>query len=244
MRLQKFMADAGVASRRKCEELIRAGLVFVNGTQAELGSCVDPEKDEVLYQGKIWKIRQERSLLIFNKPIGVVCTTKDPEGRRTVLDYFRDFPERLYNVGRLDFDSEGLIFMSNDGELANRLMHPRFEIPKTYYVVCNGKLKEEEKKRLEEGVYLHDGMTAPALVSNVKSLPNGNTAFEIQIHEGRNRQVRRMVDAVGHNTLLLRRIRIGNIELGDLPLGSYRPLTETELQQLHVLLEISEKNKV
>jgi len=239
MRLQKFMADAGVASRRKCEEFIAAGLVFVNGEPASLGTCVEPETDEIIFQGERLKAAQRHSILAFNKPAGVVCTSNDPEGRKTVVDYFKDFPERLYNVGRLDFDSEGLIFMSNDGELSNRLMHPSFEIEKVYHVVCDGLLTDGEKRRLESGVYLSDGRTAPARVSELRRLKNGNTAFEITIHEGKNRQVRRMLEAVGHATLLLRRVRIGNISLGELPLGQWRYLTEDELAALRKLLELS-----
>lgn len=139
MRLQKYLADAGIDSRRKCEDLIAQGLVFVNGAPAELGCVVDPEQDIVVYAGKRVASAQERTVLAFNKPQCVVSTMRDPEGRRTVADYFADFPERLYPVGRLDYDSEGLLIMTNDGALAYRMTHPKFTVEKTYLVHCDGR---------------------------------------------------------------------------------------------------------
>ncbi len=228
MRLQKFMADAGVASRRKCEELISAGRVRVNGEVAGLGSSVDPILDAVELDGKTLRLAEMRLTVILNKPKGVMCTTADPEGRPTVMDYVKDLPARVYNVGRLDYDSEGLLVMTNDGALAYKLTHPKFQLGKTYSAVCDGMLTQTQKVALEQGVMLEDGMTSPARVEEVHSLKNGNTAFNITIHEGRNRQVRRMLAAVGHETLMLRRVALGPLRLGDLKIGSHRPLSEAE----------------
>lgn len=223
-------------SRRKCEELIAAGLVFVNGAPAKIGCTVDPLQDEVMYAGKRIIAAQERTVYAFNKPQGVVCTMSDPEGRATVADYFADVAERLYPIGRLDFDSEGLLLMTNEGELAYRMTHPKFSVSKTYLVHCDGALTSAQRVALEQGVLLEDGMTSPAQIKAVQSLRYGSTAFEITIHEGRNRQVRRMLAAVGHETLLLRRVAIGPIALGTLGQGRRRSLTAEELFALKELL--------
>lgn len=237
-RLQKFMAEAGVASRRASEELIKQGCVLVNGTTATLGMSVDPEKDVVLVNGKQVKKQQTRVVIVFYKPRGVVCTSSDPEGRKTVQDYFRELPERLYNVGRLDLNSEGLLLMTNDGALANHLTHPRYGVEKTYRTVCDGKLTASEIALLTNGIELEDGMTAPARVENVRITPKGDTAFSITIHEGRNRQVRRMVEAVGHRTLRLKRERFGPLTLGELQPGQWRRLSEAEIKTLERKLGI------
>lgn len=237
-RLQKFMAEAGVASRRASEELIKQGCVLVNGTTATLGMSVDPEKDVVLVNGKQVKKQQTRVVIVFYKPRGVVCTSSDPEGRKTVQDYFRELPERLYNVGRLDLNSEGLLLMTNDGALANHLTHPRYGVEKTYRTVCDGKLTASEIALLTNGIELEDGMTAPARVENVRTTPKGDTAFSITIHEGRNRQVRRMVEAVGHRTLRLKRERFGPLALGELQPGQWRRLSEAEIKTLERKLGI------
>lgn len=230
MRLQKFLADAGIGSRRKCEEYIREGRAYVNGAPAAIG-CILQEGDVVEFDGRVIAPKEERITIMLNKPQGVVCTSSDPEGRRTAIDYVRALPYRLYCVGRLDYDSEGLVLLTNDGELAHRLTHPSFEVSKTYYVECSGRLSPQDIARLESGVMLEEGITAPAQVKNVKVKGN-RTAFEITIHEGRNRQVRRMVAAVGRDTMLLRRIGEGGVMLGDLPLGSWRKLTDKELTLL------------
>ncbi len=231
MRLQKFMADAGVASRRKCEEYITAGRVKVNGVIAELGCKVEPG-DRVELDGKLLTAETERIVIMLNKPQGVVCTCSDPEGRRTVIDYVKDLPYRLYNVGRLDYDSEGLILLTNDGELAYRMTHPKFEMDKTYHVVCSGVITERDISRLQSGVTLDDGVTSPADVANVRIRRDNKSELDITIHEGRNRQVRRMISAVGKDTLLLRRIKEGPLELADLKTGQWRYLTELEIKAL------------
>lgn len=236
MRLQKYLADAGVASRRKCEELITAGRVRVNGEIAQLGSTVE-ESDTVLLDGKPVKQEEKRVVVLLYKPRGVVSTASDPQGRKTVLDLVSDIPVRLYNVGRLDINSEGLLLLTNDGELAYRLTHPKFKVGKTYYAVTDGKLTASEIAKLTNGVELDDGMTAPARVQNVRPTVFDGTSFEITIHEGRNRQIRRMLEAVGHKTLRLKRESFGPLTLGALAPGEYRVLPEAEYKQLLALLE-------
>lgn len=231
-RLQKFMAEAGVASRRACEELIRQDRVTVNGETASLGRSVEPEQDRVELDGKPVQKEQRRTVILLYKPRGVVSTSSDPEGRRTVQDYFREIPGRLYNVGRLDLNSEGLLLMTNDGALANRLTHPRYGVEKTYYAVCDGRLTASEAARLTNGVELEDGMTAPARVDAVRTTQRGDTSFLITIHEGRNRQIRRMLEAVGHRTLRLKRERFGPLSLGTLAPGEWRKLSDEEIKKL------------
>ena len=235
MRLQKYLADAGVASQRACEALIAAGRVRVNGATAAIGQSVEAG-DTVELDGKPVACAQRHVVILFYKTRGVVCTSEDPEGRRTVQDYFRDLPERLYNVGRLDLNSEGLLLMTNDGALAHRLTHPRFGVEKTYYVVCDGKVTASDFAKLTNGILLDDGMTAPARVDCVRTTQRGDTSFLITIHEGRNRQIRRMAEAIGHRTLRLKRERFGCLELGTLKPGEWRYLTESELTSLRALL--------
>ena len=236
MRLQKYMAEAGIASRRKCEELIQAGRVKVNGQVAILGACVEPLQDLVEVDGEPLGKSQQKVTVILNKPRGVMCTAQDPQGRPTVGDYVKDLPVRVYNAGRLDYDSEGLLVMTNDGELAYKLTHPRICMDKTYAAICDGLLTKAQIAALEQGVQLEDGPTHPAKVREVFKLRNGNTAFNITIHEGRNRQVRRMLEAVGHETLALKRVALGPLRLGDLPSGTYRSLTAQEWDELHAWL--------
>ncbi len=232
VRLQKYMAEAGVASRRASEELITAGRVRVNNETATLGMSVDPEADIVLFDGK--PIRQEEELvtIMLYKPKGVVSTSDDPEGRKTVQEFVKDIPVRLYNIGRLDINSEGLLLMTNDGELAHRMTHPKFSVEKTYFAICDGKLLPSEVASLVNGVTLDDGMTAPARVTHVRPTKTGETSFLITIHEGKNRQIRRMLEAVGHRTLRLKRERFGPLSLGELKPGETRQLTQDELRSL------------
>lgn len=236
MRLQKYMAEAGIGSRRACEELISQGRVMVNGQTAALGSSVEPGVDIVEYNGEIVGGKQPRVVIAYNKPQGVICSNDDPQGRVTIADVFKAIPYRLYNVGRLDYDSEGLVLITNDGELANLLTHPRYMVRKTYFVICDGELTNSQRLALQNGVELEDGMTAPSIINAVKPNRLGNTSFLITIREGRNRQVRRMVEAVEHRTLLLRRIRMGTVELGDMPTGEWRYLSDAELAELDSFL--------
>lgn len=232
VRLQKFLAEAGVASRRASEELIRAGRVAVNDIPAEIGMSVDPDADRVTLDGRpVGTVREERFVVLLYKPRGVVSTSDDPQGRRTVQAYVDDLPARLFNVGRLDLNSEGLIIMTNDGDLAYRLTHPRFRVNKTYYAVCDGTLTAAEAATLTNGVMLEDGMTAPARVEHIRTTVNGDTSCLITIHEGRNRQIRRMLEAVGHRTLRLKREAFGPFTLGGMKPGERRILTEREIAE-------------
>ena len=232
MRLQKYMADCGVASRRACETIIESGRVTVNGLPAALGMSVE-DGDDVRLDGKRLTPEKKRVVLMLYKPRGVVSTSSDEAGRKTVQDCVKELPYRLYNVGRLDLNSEGLLLLTNDGELCNRLMHPRYGVEKTYRVVCDGTLSASEIAALTNGVALDDGMTAPAKVTNIKRSTTGGTAFSITIHEGRNRQIRRMLEAVGHRTLRLKREQYGSLRLGALKPGEWRYLSEAEIEALN-----------
>ncbi len=230
VRLQKYLADAGVASRRRCEELIISGLVKVNGEVASIGMSVE-EGDLVEYQGKPVKAQGERVVFAFNKPRNVICTADANEDRVRVVDYFKELPYRLYTVGRLDYDSEGLIFVTNDGDFADKLTHPRYQKQKTYRALCEGSFTEAELSSLRKGIMLDDGMTAPADVRLAHTY-GGRSEVYITIHEGRNRQVRRMLAAVGHSTLRLRRVAIGSVELRGLKQGEWRRLEKAEIDAL------------
>lgn len=231
MRLQKYMADCGVASRRASEQIISDGRVTVNGIPAVLGMSVE-EGDDVRLDGKRLTPQAEHVVLMLYKPRGVVSTSSDEAGRKTVQAFVSELPYRLYNVGRLDLNSEGLLLLTNDGELSNRLMHPRYKVDKTYRVVCDGTLSASEIAALTNGVQLEDGMTAPAKIANIRRSTTGGTAFSITIHEGRNRQIRRMLEAVGHRTLRLKREQYGNLRLGDLRPGEWRYLSKEEIDGL------------
>lgn len=228
MRLQKYLADAGVASRRKCEELIISGRVSVNGEVACIGMTVG-EGDTVTLDGKRVCPASQKVVYAFYKPKNVICTASAEEDRVKVVDYFKDSPFRLYTAGRLDYDSEGLIFVTNDGEFAERLMHPRYMKTKTYRVICSGEISNDDVRALKNGVMLEDGLTAPADVRVLKKSPEKSELL-LSIHEGRNRQVRRMLDALGHRTLRLCRTAIGDIRLDGLKPGEYRQLTPEEIR--------------
>ena len=228
MRLAKYLAHAGVASRRAAEEIVRAGRVTVGGEVVTDPARGVGEGDAVTVDGRRVAGAEERVVWAVHKPAGVVSTAKDTHGRRTVVDLVEARGARLYPVGRLDAESTGLILLTNDGELANALTHPRFEVPKTYRVrLARGPVSDRAVRRLREGVQLEDGMTAPARVRR-----DGPNVLEITIHEGRNRQVRRMCEAVGHRVLELQRIAFGPLRLGDLPPGRARRVTGAELDRL------------
>lgn len=230
-RLQKVLAHAGLGSRRAMEELIAAGRVKVNGRRAELGVRVDASKDEVHIDGSRVPLEQDLLHYMLNKPVGVVSTASDPEGRQTVLELL-DLPARLWPVGRLDTDSEGLIVVTNDGDLTHRLTHPRYEVPKTYLAEVKGTAGSRAIKQLIAGVRLEDGMTKRAKVSLVEST-RGGTLLEITITEGRNRQVRRMCEAVGHPVKRLVRTTLGPLHLGRLKPGTFRKLSLEEVRALY-----------
>ncbi len=231
MRLQKYLADAGIASRRKCEELIAAGRVKINDGIAEIGMSVE-EGDVVTFDGKRVRPSDERVMIAFYKPKNVICSNSEAEDRKKVLDYFSELPYRLYTVGRLDYDSEGLILVTNDGEAANRLMHPRYGTSKTYRVLCEGRVTQEELHMLAGGIMLEDGMTSPARVKLLRETEKGGSELLITIHEGRNRQVRRMLSAIGHETIRLVRVSIGKLSISGLKPGQWRFLSGEEVQEL------------
>ncbi|XOQ52887.1 MAG: Pseudouridine synthase [Succiniclasticum sp.] len=231
-RLQKVLAQAGVASRREAEKYITAGRVKVNGkTVRELGTKVD-ERARIQVDGKLIK-REQKVYLLFYKPRGVVTTMKDPEGRRTVADFVRDVPERVFPVGRLDYNTEGLLLLTNDGDLAQALMHPSHGVNKTYEVTVPGIVPEAKLDQLRMGVPLEDGMTAPAVVQLTQYDHGKNlTHFTVTIHEGRNRQVRRMCDYIGFPVRTLRRIKMGSLTLKGVGRGRCRDLNPDEVQAL------------
>jgi 23S rRNA pseudouridine2605 synthase len=232
-RLQKILANAGVASRRKCEELIQAGKVTVNEVViTELGAKADPLVDVITVSGRPIK-REQKLYLLFNKPKGVITTMTDPKGRSAVTDYLKDIKERIYPVGRLDYDSEGLLLLTNDGDLAQKLTHPKHHVPKTYHATVERVPHGNDLEKLKRGIKLEDGMTSPAQAEYHDVDPEGKYAtISITIHEGRNRQVRRMFDAIHHPVTRLKRISFGGITLGGLQRGKYRKLTAAEIQQL------------
>ncbi len=236
MRLQKYLALSGVASRRNAEKMIAEGRVTVNGAViTEMGVQVDELRDQITADGKLCRLEEEKHYLAYNKPIGEVTTVTDPEGRATVMDKFRDYPVRLYPVGRLDYDSEGLILLTNDGDLMNNLLHPSREVEKQYLVKVSNRVSEEEIRRLRAGVQLDDGrMTSPADVHLVR-YEAFSSVLLVSIHEGRNRQVRRMFAAVGHEVVSLKRVGFATIKLHDLPRGQWRRLTDVEVKKLKEL---------
>ena len=229
-RLQKILSARGVASRRRAEELIVQGQVLVNGRTAQLGDCADPERDAILVQGQPLPQQQEFVYILLNKPRGYVTTLSDEKGRKNAAQLVADCGVRVYPVGRLDMDSEGLLLFTNDGALANALMHPKGEIPKTYQVWVTGYYAGAEVQ-LAHPITLDGYTIRKPLVKLVKA--QGQTAqFCVTIHEGRNRQIRRMCQAAQMQVTRLRRIREGGLELGSVPLGKWRYLTQEELAQL------------
>jgi len=234
MRLQKYLASCGVASRRASEKMIAEGRVSVDGIViTEMGTKVE-EGQIVRVDGKTVTPEAQKYYVMYHKPAGEVTTVQDPEGRATVLDRFRDFPARLYPVGRLDYDSEGLLLLTNDGELTEHMLHPSREVDKVYLARVSNVVTPEEARRLERGVMVDGRLTARAK-AKILSTQNLFTDMLITIHEGRNRQVRKMVEQIGHQVVLLRRIRFGPLKLGELPRGMWRPLNEAELEQLRQL---------
>ncbi len=239
MRLQKFLARAGVASRRGSENLMTAGRVKINGVvTTELGSKVDPLKDVVEVDGKVVKWGAEPVYILLNKPEGFVTTMSDPHARKTVAELVpTDKYPGLFPVGRLDMDTTGVLLFTTDGELGHLLLSPKHHVPKVYEAIVMGYMSEEERKKLERGVRLEDGMTLPARVDIVKKGLNKKnnksiTLVRVVLTEGRKRQVKRMLEFVGHPVIKLHRSAFGPIKLGNLPNGSYRLLTEDEVRAL------------
>jgi 23S rRNA pseudouridine2605 synthase len=233
-RLQKILAHAGVASRREAEQWIIEGRVAVNGTVVrKLGARADPAKDSIKVDGKRIKVAQAPLYFALHKPPGVVTTLDDPQHRPDLRQFLRRFGQRTrcYPVGRLDFNSSGLLLLTNDGELARRLMHPRFGVSKCYHVKLSSCPTADDLTRLREGIRLEDGITAPARVRILQKLRK-NAWIEIEIHEGRKREVRRMFLALGYFVEKLVRVRIGAVPLGELGPGALRPLSATEVRKL------------
>ena len=232
IRLQKYLALSGVASRRTAEKMIQEGHVRVNGVLiTEMGVQVDETRDQVTVDGALVHPEEEKHYIAYNKPIGEVTTVSDPEGRATVMDKFRDYPVRLFPVGRLDYDSEGLLLLTNDGEVMNHLLHPSREVDKVYWVKASNQVTDEEIRRLRRGVLVDGSLTSPAHVRLIRR-EAFDTVLLVTIHEGRNRQVRKMISAIGHQVVHLRRVGFGPVSLGDLPLGYWRPLTEAEIKKI------------
>ena len=239
MRLNKFLAHSGVASRRKCDELIFAGKVKINGETVKIpGVDIDPSIDKVEINGKLLK-PEKKIYIVLNKPANVLSTLKDDFNRKIITDLIKDVQERVYPVGRLDYDVEGIILLTNDGDLSNRLIHPRFKVGKTYLATVKGKVKDKEIKKLEKGVFLPDDKikTLPAKCKIIKTTEN-LSVVELTIREGRKRQVKNMFKAVNHPVIKLERIKFGPIGINGLKKGEWRYLSEKEIDKLYEITKL------
>lgn len=237
-RLQKFIAQCGIASRRAAEQLIAAGRIRVNGKIINRqGVTVDIKTDIVEFDNKIIKPNTKKIYIILNKPNGFITSVKDDRNRRTVMQLIEQISERIFPVGRLDYNTEGLLLMTNDGDLTQKLLHPKFNIEKTYVATIDGKLRSDALGKLRRGIKLEDGMTAPARV-NIISYDKRTDRSKVCliIHEGRNRQIRRMLSAVGCDILALKRIQFAGLTLAGLKRGKYRSVTEEELEELKMVI--------
>lgn len=231
IRLQKHLSECGIASRRKAEELIAAGKVKINGHIAEIGSKVDPKRDKVTVRGRAVVPVNEKVYIMLNKPRGFVTTMSDELRRKTVSDLVADAGNRIFPVGRLDRDSEGLLIMTNDGDFANKLTHPSSHVNKTYRVTVKGAAEEEQLLKMKEGILLDGRKTLPCDCFVAERKPD-RTVLIFVLNEGRNRQIRRMCEAVGLEVLRLKRTEIAGVKLGMLPQGKWRPLNEREMRRL------------
>ncbi len=233
-RLQKYMAQCGVASRRKCEEIILQGRVKVNGvTTCEMGQKIDPTLDTVLVDNNLISLEEKKVYIILNKPEGVVATVKDEKNRETIMDLVK-VEERIYPIGRLDYDTSGLILMTNDGDVYNKIIHPRESIDKVYIAIVDGVPNNEEIYRFCNGLKIDDYVTSEASLEIIEKY-QWTSKVMITIHEGKNRQIRKMCEAIDHEVKELKRISVGEINLGDLPLGKWRFLNENEMLYLKSL---------
>ena len=240
IRLQKHLSECGIASRRKAEELIEQGKVKINGHIASLGAKVDPKRDKVTVRGKAVVPVNEKTYIMLNKPRGYITTMRDELGRKNVSELTADAGARLFPVGRLDRDSEGLLIMTNDGDFANKLTHPSSHVNKTYRVTVRGNAEEEQILQMKEGISLDGKKTLPCdcFVAERKA---DRTVLIFIIHEGRNRQIRRMCEAVGLEVMRLKRTEIAGVKLGMLPQGKWRPLNEREMRRLTGVSQKSEE---
>ena len=231
MRLNKFLSNSGVASRRKCDELIKEGKIAVNGKIVDtLGQTINEKKDKVTFEGRVVKLPSSFVYIKLNKPKGYACSAHDEKGRKTIYDLI-DCEERLFSVGRLDYDTEGLIILTNDGNFANMVAHPRYKLEKEYRVTVEGEIKESELAVMRKGVVIEGERMPEAKVERL-SFENNFTKLSVVIDEGQNRQIRRMFEAIGHEIKLLKRVRIGQVKLGGLKRGEYKDLTTDELNML------------
>lgn len=240
IRLQKYMAEAGIASRRKSEELIAAGKVRVNGKIAAIGDKVNPKTDKVTVSGKRVVKAKKQVYIMLNKPRGFITTMHDEMDRKCVAELIADVPERVYPVGRLDRESEGLLLLTNDGEFANALTHPSKHVPKTYRVTVRPDVTKEQLLAFENGIEIDGRMTLPAEV-RVLDKQEGRAVLEVVIYEGRNRQIRKMCEALGLEVARLKRVKIGSLKLGMLKNGEYRYLSEDEIHGLLVAAEVTKR---
>lgn len=235
IRLQKYMAELGIASRRKCEEYILDGMVKVNGQIVpQLGTKINPNTDSIEYQDKLIKEdKQKKVYILLNKPIGYVTTVKDQFSRDTVLDLIKGVSQRLVPVGRLDMYTSGAIILTNDGDFVYKVTHPKYEIEKTYVATVKGSITKEEIEQLEKGVTIDDYVTKPAKVKILKiELEKNVSRIQITIHEGKNREVRKMCEAIGKKVLALHRSKIGQLEVKSLKIGTWRYLKKEEVEKL------------
>ena len=232
MRLEKFLAKTGVASRRHAKQMISAGRVSVNGQRVLIpGTHIDPGVDKIELAGKPISLERKKVYILLNKPAGYLSTVRDEQNRPTVLDLIPNPSVRLYPIGRLDRDTEGLLLLTNDGEFAHRIMHPRYHVDKVYVAWVFGHPSKESLEKLCSGIKLDDGVTAPAKV-NVIEKTKAQTCLEITIHEGRKRQIKRMCRATGHEIRRLKRVQVGPLKLGNLPVGKHRHLSQQEVEKL------------
>lgn len=232
VRLQKYLSQCGVASRRKAEELIRMGRILVDGlVVTDMGVKITPGKNIVSCDGRAIALQERMLYILLNKPKGYVTTLSDPQGRPIVTSLLKDFPERLFPVGRLDLDTEGALILTNDGDFAQKIQHPSHEITKTYEAIVAGHPSQIKLEQLEKGILLEERLTAPAKLSVLKKNRH-STLVEITIHEGRKRQVRKMFEAVGNPVLQLKRIAYGKLKLHKLPTGKFRILSTKDLEKI------------
>lgn len=243
VRLNKFIAESGVCSRRKADELIAAGQVVINGKKTfELGVKIDPARDRVTVQGRPIKQEEEKVYILFNKPRQVLTSMEDPEGRPTVADYFENMPYRVFPIGRLDWDSEGMLLLTNDGDYANKVMHPKEEIPKKYLVKLDAQPKEEELHKLKTGVPIPGGRVKAISVERIRRAGTAPATsdkgwYSIVIAEGKNRQIRFMFHKVGYDVEKLQRVAIGGLELKNLKRGEFRMLSKREAEKVFDVFE-------
>lgn len=242
VRLQKFLAESGVASRRKSEELIEQGKVKVNGNVASIGDKINPKRDTVTVSGKKIVKQKSHTYIMLHKPRGFITTMSDEMDRKCVAQLIKDVPGRVYPVGRLDRDSEGMLLFTNDGEFANAMTHPTRHVPKTYRVTVRPGITDDQITRLTTGIMIDERMTAPCEV-RVVTKEEGRVVLEIILHEGRNRQIRKMCEEVGLEVARLKRTAIGSIKLGMLKQGDYRELSEDEVRKLMIAAGMERKKK-